>query len=280
MLKLGRSERGEIENPSETRLDEVLQATVLLHRFRDDQVTWLTDPSAVPLLEGNPYLRRLLVSTPGTLEALTTQSFDLVLDLDRDPRIHALADAIEARARIRFDGSRGWSCSALYQAFGEAWSGEEYVLGRRSAAAVEYDLGFNVHEGPGWPTRSWPLENWHRLETLVAGRYTISYHQSIGDLAGYMDWIQSCRLVVTGDGLGLSLALAMKKRVVALAGPTSLREDEMWGRGVVLSPERDLECRPCLASSCAFNARTCLEFIRPGVVAGAVATLLARPAVA
>lgn len=39
-----------------------------------------------------------------------------------------------------------------------------------------------------------------------------------------MDWIGSCGTIVTNDSLGLHIALAFNKRVVALFGPTLASE--------------------------------------------------------
>jgi heptosyltransferase-2 len=45
-----------------------------------------------------------------------------------------------------------------------------------------------------------------------------------------MDWIHSCRVVVSTDSLGLHLGLAMDKWVVGLFGPTDPSEIHGYGR--------------------------------------------------
>ncbi|MBU1203786.1 MAG: glycosyltransferase [Nanoarchaeota archaeon] len=51
-----------------------------------------------------------------------------------------------------------------------------------------------------------------------------------------------CDLVITTDTLGLHIALGLKRKVVALFGPTSANEIEMYGLGVKLKPKKECKC--------------------------------------
>jgi len=76
-----------------------------------------------------------------------------------------------------------------------------------------------------------------------------------------------CDVVVTGDTLGLHLALAEQRPVVALFGPTCPQEIEMYGRGEkVLSP---LRCAPCYRAECG-RSPSCMEAISTQTVIDAV----------
>ncbi len=67
-----------------------------------------------------------------------------------------------------------------------------------------------------------------------------------------------CDVVVTGDSLGMHLAMAEKRRVVILFGPTCAAEIATYERGeMIVTP---LPCAPCYQSSC-HNSPTCLEAI-------------------
>ncbi len=79
------------------------------------------------------------------------------------------------------------------------------------------------------------------------------------------------RVVVTGDSIGMHLALAQGVKVVALFGPTCAQEIEMYGRGEKL--RAGLDCSPCYKRSCD-RRPTCMEAIRPEVVVEAVLRLL------
>lgn len=80
---------------------------------------------------------------------------------------------------------------------------------------------------------------------------------------------------MTNDSLGLHIALALKKKVVALFGPTSGRDTHMFGCGVKIFSPRRLKCMPCYSISCK-RRRKCMDYITPEAVAEKVSKLLAR----
>jgi heptosyltransferase II len=60
--------------------------------------------------------------------------------------------------------------------------------------------------------------------------------------------VAACDLVVTGDSLGMHMAIALKKWVVAWFGPTCAHEIDLFERGYkVLS---QTSCGPCWKRSC------------------------------
>lgn len=96
----------------------------------------------------------------------------------------------------------------------------------------------------------------------MAGEYSYTMQQGMDNLQSYMDWINSCRLLVTNDSLGLHIALALRKKVVVLYGPTNPNETHFYGRGELLYPEINYTCIPCLAPQCT-QPVCCMDFIRP-----------------
>jgi len=61
-------------------------------------------------------------------------------------------------------------------------------------------------------------------ERVDGGEYTFSMQQGMDNLHLYMDWINSCRLLVTNDSLGLHIALASEKKWwCCTAPPTPMR---------------------------------------------------------
>jgi heptosyltransferase-2 len=82
-----------------------------------------------------------------------------------------------------------------------------------------------------------------------------------------------CNAVITGDSLGMHLALAEKRPVIALFGPTCAAEIELYGRGVkIVSPA---ECVPCYKGVCQ-ESLTCMDAIRVDEVLDAVKSVLGR----
>jgi heptosyltransferase-2 len=60
--------------------------------------------------------------------------------------------------------------------------------------------------------------------------------------------VNLCDLVVTGDTTALHLAIGLRKKIVALFGPTCAQEIELYGRGEkIVSP---LSCGPCYRRFC------------------------------
>ena len=79
IVKLGYSETLDAEISKNSSLGDVLRTTVLLHVFKNDHVTWLVDEHAFPLLEGNPYIKRLLPYDLTTVLHIEAEEFDIVI---------------------------------------------------------------------------------------------------------------------------------------------------------------------------------------------------------
>lgn len=60
-------------------------------------------------------------------------------------------------------------------------------------------------------------------------------------------------VVFTGDSLGMHMAIALKKRIVAWFGLTCDQEIELYGRGEKLIA--DIECRPCWKKECGLEIK-------------------------
>jgi len=60
--------------------------------------------------------------------------------------------------------------------------------------------------------------------------------------------VEACDLVITGDSLGMHLAIARSKFTVAWFGPTCVQEIDLYDHGVKLIA--DVACSPCWKRSC------------------------------
>lgn len=301
IIKLGYSETIDPEISRTTSLGDVLRTTVILYPFANDHVTWLVDEAAYSLLEGNPLIKRILVYDLNSVLQLQREKFDTVINLEKVPGVCALADSISAWRRhgFRFDEVKGeaeaydrceyvfslckdaalkkahkgsWQ-ESLLEVVGGKWERQEYILGYKPKTTETYDVGLNWAVGSKWPNKAWPKENWETLKKMMEGQYTYSMQQGLDSLHKYMDWINSCRLLVTNDSLGLHIALALRKKVVVLYGPTNPNETYFYGRGEVIYPSVDYPCIPCLAPEC-IQKKTCMEFINPVEVKSKMDNLL------
>jgi heptosyltransferase-2 len=100
--------------------------------------------------------------------------------------------------------------------------------------------------------------------------YEAGCNHSLGQFAAIVD---CCALVVSGDTTAMHIAIALKKKVVALFGSTCSQEIELYGRGKKIFP--DIKCRPCYKRECARRIN-CMNSIRPDEVFQAIKSLLPK----
>jgi heptosyltransferase-2 len=297
ILKMGYSEFLDKEKDSrKVSLGDILRTTPLLHLYKQDSVTWVTDIEAFPLLEGNKYIQRLLPYDLTTVLQLESEEFDSVINLEKIPGICALSDKIHAWKKygFRFDSETGTAeahdkaleilaVSAdpnskkinskttqelLFQMVGQKWNNEEYILGYKPKKVGDYDIALNTLVGQKWPTKSWPKEKWDELEeSLIKEGYKVTRQDKQSDkilknLNNYTDWINSSKVIITNDSLGLHLAIALKKNFLGLFGPTPHKEVYFYGRGKPILPEPYLECMPCFKGKCN-KKQGCMNNISP-----------------
>lgn len=253
IIKCGWSETLDADDSGIVSLGDVLRSTVILHLFKHHHVTWLTDTKAVPLLKGNPFISRLLTVNAFTPCLLLSDHFDIIVNLEKDAGISAMADRIPAWTRYGFrhdktgqidsyehsDGAldmvtdlnakienkKCWS-QVLFEMMGACYNGEGYILGyqpKDNHFGCDYDIGLNSQIGSKFPEKQWG-----KWQTLYCGNIlenqAVCTQPAETNLYDYMDWINSCKTIITNDSLGLHIALALGKRVIALFGPTSAVE--------------------------------------------------------
>lgn len=262
------------------QIDEalVLRATPILRVLADHEVTWYTSERAAPLLWGNPLIERVVTSPRDARAGLTRERFDLVLNLEATPGCCALAGAVRTRrragyvwdpvlGRARLRPTRTLALPLLGPAYQDwlfalidrRWSGEAYVLGYRPCSRVSYDVGLNHLVPAHAPASAWPLACWTALCDRLQPLFYTSMPASTGNVLAYIDWVHSCRTIVSGDSLGLHVALALGKRVVAILGSAESAALPLYDQGVSVTP-------PPGASD--------LAGITPGAVAAAVEEVL------
>ena len=84
-----------------------------------------------------------------------------------------------------------------------------------------------------------------------------------------------CDVVVTGDSLGMHMAIAQDKHVVAWFGPTCPQEIDVYGRGVKLLA--DVDCAPCWKPQCD-RPTMCWDTVAPEWISQAVEDCLSARA--
>lgn len=79
--------------------------------------------------------------------------------------------------------------------------------------------------------------------------------------------IAACSLVVAGDTLAMHLSLALARPTIALFGPTSAAEIEMYGLGEKITPQ--MSCLACYKAACGFLPN-CMDLITTEMVETAI----------
>lgn len=302
IVKLGFTETiDKMVSTDNISLGDVFRTTAMLHLFKRDNVTWLTTKEAAPLLVNNPFIERLLVYDLTSTLQLKSEHFDVIVNLEKVPGVCALTDSIHAWKRygFRFDVKKGTAeayehayevlansddpslrrkmkkhwIEMLYEMIGTKWDGEGYALGYKPVTKEKVDIGFNINVGKRWPNKAWPEENWKELEKLIGKKYSITHQQSLGNINGYIDWLNSSRLIITNDSLGLHLAIALGKNVIAMFGPTSEKEVFLFNRGVIIKPSKKLKCMPCFNTICKYD-KSCMHYIKPETIYRHIVKLL------
>lgn len=152
-------------------------------------------------------------------------------------------------------------------------------------------IGINPGAGARWKLKRWTTRGYQALiRRLTADGYailllggrdenalvtslargqagTVVNGGTDNSLPDFFALLNLCDLVITGDTLALHAALGLRKKVVALFGPTSAPEIALYGRGVKVVSSRDCIC--CYRQACDMKP-TCMDVITTDMVEQAV----------
>lgn len=230
-------------------LGDVFRTSILIPLLNDYQVTWLTDQRALPLLRNFKDIHFL---TEYSLDDLN-HKFDYILNLEKDESffnlgmtvenfygLHKREDEIMVKPFLASEEVGLEKINSNNKTFQEKLltilncNRKEFDYPKRissQSTQPKYDIGLNWKVGPKWPEKALEKSFWSGLEKELSPHYKISWQEGFDDLENYMNWIDSCKTIITLDSLGLHLSIAMRKRVVALFGPTDASEIDLYGRG-------------------------------------------------
>lgn len=295
LIKLGYSETLNPEISRTCSLGDVLRTTVILNYLHDYQVSWLVDEKAIPLLKDNPHIHRILPWNIETMCQLKHEIFDWVINLEKTPGLCAMVEDITAwtHSGFRFDPVHGRAMAyadaekvlAISQSNGikkknmkywqehlahlirQNWLPEHKYYLKKKNVEVVHDVGLNFKVGRKWKNKAWKLENWHRLGRSLEQRgQKVSWQEGFENLELYLNWIGSCKRLITSDSLGLHVALAWGIPVVGIFGPSAWNEVFMYGNGVFVHPGTEFKCAPCFQPECSRANGTCMDSISPQTV--------------
>jgi len=157
-------------------------------------------------------------------------------------------------------------------------------------------IGLNIGVGTKWPSKGWSLKNWKKLiskledqkfnllllggpeEKAATANLLNDYNFLIdtgcdNSLLEFTAIVGLCDLVITADTLALHIATASDKKIIALFGPTSSNEIELYGNGTKLSSKDGCKC--FYMKHCKEEI-SCMEMISPEMVIEAINSLLEK----
>ena len=156
-------------------------------------------------------------------------------------------------------------------------------------------VGLNVGVGTKWPNKGWPLENWVNLCSLLKENENLNifllggpdekitlqklydkfnfcvdtgFDNNFNEFAAIINF---CDVVITADTFALHVATALSKKIIAMFGPTSEAEVELFGKGIKIHPEE--ECK-CFYNKTCTQSVSCMQKISPHKVYSILFSLL------
>jgi heptosyltransferase-2 len=157
-------------------------------------------------------------------------------------------------------------------------------------------IGLNVGVGTKWPSKGWPLKSWKDLIAklgsedynllLLGGPEEVKIINQLKEefthitntgcdnsLLEFAAIVDLCELIITADTLALHMATALEKKIIALFGPTSENEIELYGKGIKLSSPDGCKCY--YKKNCSESV-SCMEKITSDMVFNMIGQLLIK----
>jgi len=292
IIKTGFSEFLDKGISTTVSLGDVLLCTSILHRYKNDRVTWLTSHQGSPLLKDNPHIHDLLIFAPAALDKIAKGSYDVIVNLEKDIGICTYLERVKAKKKYGFffdvkrhdistytrstryllTGQENHAdvrrpvLDILFETVGGRWGGETAILNLKRKVVEKYDIGFNYAVGPKWPTKAWPKKKWQALHKILKRNYSVSWQQGHKNIQAYLKWIASCRVIVTCDSLGQIVGQALGKEVITLFGPTNHARMEGIPHTHTITSKLKCPYMPCYLPVCRYK-KFCMDYISPDEVA-------------
>ncbi len=145
------------------------------------------------------------------------------------------------------------------------WTEDGYLELINLLSNAHPELAVVLYGGPGEAERN------KRLKSRCRGAVIDTGCQH--DIRSFAALLNLSSLIVTGDTMALNLALALGKKVVALVGPTSSAELELYNQGIKITG--DIPCLSCYKNTCNKDP-DCMDLISPEIVLNGIKQLLNR----
>ncbi len=186
----------------------------------------------------------------------------------------------------------------IFEILGWHFNGEEYLLDYDNSIQFEIKndgkkiIGLNTGCGARWTARLWSIDNWEKLIKLLQsnGYYPLLLggeaenernlelqRRTGADYLGYfplqhfITLVSRIDLLVTGVTMALHLGIGLKKKVVLFNNIFNPNEFELYGRGILVQPEK--ECYCYFKGKCEHNEYFCMDYLHPETIFEAIEKL-------
>jgi len=262
-------------------LGDVLRTTSIL-RAIDGEIYWITEETALPILKNNKFIKQIItIDNKEEIEKLKQIEFDLILSLDDEEEPCKLASEFKTKklTGLYFDkdkityteDSAHWNDIGLKSKFGKQKADELkakntmtfqehlfkmigkqfhnhwYIFPIKPKDIKENIIGIETTTADRWPMKQW--QKFNELTPLLEKKgYKIKQFVYRENMADYFNDINECKLVITGDTFAMHIALALRKDVIGLFGPTSAPEIHDYHRMIKITT--NMPCKCCYKKEC------------------------------
>lgn len=251
---------------------DVVRTTVLLREL-EGEIFWLTKQNAKDLLKSDKLTKTFFMERADDLRILKGIKFDFTISLEENKKALEVLKTIKTKKIVgtflneRNEVNYSPEANILYNMslisklkkeeadelknknkrsipeilinmIGKEFKAQEYdlnVLSRR----VEGKIGLIDISAGIWPNKYW--RGYEELGALLrTNGYPVSFLRMRNTLNNHIEDINNCEVIVCGDTLGMHVALALEKKVVALFNCTPFNEIYDYGRLTkIISPLYD-----------------------------------------
>lgn len=174
------------------------------------------------------------------------------------------------------------------------WKGQDYILDDVPSPISQppqgiLRIGLNTGSGKRWSSRLWPVRYWTQLaqslqeagsDVILLGgpdedeqnknisRQSGVFYPGTFGLTEFVGVVNSCHVVVTAVTMALHIAVGLKKRVVLFNNVFNPAEFELYGRGMLIQPEKDCTCY--YGATCTNPEYSCMDHLTVETVLDAV----------
>jgi len=188
---------------------------------------------------------------------------------------------------LKFKKNKKTYQEMIFEIIGCEFKGEKYVLAfdneqrnfsegffkKNNLTQEDFIIGLNIGCGDVFSQKKWTIDGFVNLTDrlykkmnakilILAGPEEEKRYKKIlnkikvpiietnchSTLKEFVALINCCNVVVSGDTLAMHIALALKKKVVVLFGPTCAQEVGLYDAGTKIVSS--LDCSPCYRNSC------------------------------